>query len=430
MKTLRGKRIYFFGIGGVSMSALAIMLKNWGFEVAGSDERGGRGTQILQKEGIDVDFQLNEDEIRVADVIVASSAIKADDPHMLFAKRYAKEVWTRGELLGWVSSHFEKVIAVAGSHGKTTTTAMIYEILWLAGKNPTLHLGGFRVQDGLNYHFGGEEFFVTEACEYHNNFLSLHPHISVVTNVEKEHMDFFKTFSNQLSAFEQFKRQSEIVVEDCGSLCAKNIQHDQKGGLMFSLCDKDVKIMDLHLRICEEVNTQNCIFAYLAAKRLKISDCIIKQALENFAGVAVRFESKSCPHFNTVICDYAHHPTELAKAISTAKKIFKEKQLVTIFQPHTFSRTKTLLPQFVSVFENLPCPVFFKTYSAREQPCEGLSGSQLCQIVEKTNQNARYFDDFEGLFQFLQGFSKEETALLFLGAGDLPDILHKNSFIE
>ena len=417
------------GIGGVSMSSLGIMLKNWGFEVSGSDENHGQGTEILQKFDIDVDFALNEDNIRVADVVVFSSAIKEDDPHMLFAKRYAKQLWTRGELLGWIARHFEKVIAVAGSHGKTTTTAMIFEILKTAGLNPTLHLGGYRVEDGLNFHFGEEEFFVTEACEYYNNFLNLHPYISVVTNVEKEHMDFFKTFSNQLKSFEQFRNQSEIVVETTSGMLAKNIKHDSQGGLMFSLFEDQHHVMDLHLHICEEINTQNCIYAYLVAKQLGISDCVIKQGLENFKGVGIRFEKKACPFFDTVVCDYAHHPTEISKAIATAKKVFKNKNLVTIFQPHTFSRTKTLLPQFVSVFETLSCPLFFKTYSAREKPEDGLSGQQLAEIIQRSNNNARYFDDYESLKEFLTSLSKEETVLLFLGAGDLPNILHKNNFL-
>lgn len=429
MKRLVGKRIYMLGIGGVSMSSLAIMLKQRGFFVSGSDERQGQGTDILAENNIEVDFQLNEDNIRVADLIVASSAIKEDDLHLLLAKRYAKEIWTRGELLGFLSDQYEKVIAVAGSHGKTTTTAMIFEILKTAGKNPTLHLGGYRVENGKNFHLGEEEYFVTEACEYHDNFLNLHPYLSVVTNVEKEHMDYFHSFTNQKKSFKQFIKQSTFVVKDFAGIKAKDIRHDKNGGLMFSFYKNGKKFMDLHMHICEEINTQNCVYAYLVAKKLGFCDGIIKQGLENFKGVGTRFERVVCPRFDTVICDYAHHPTELKKAIATAKHIFKNKQLVTIFQPHTFSRTKNLLADFVNVFKDLPCPLFFKTYSAREKPEEGLSALQLTQIIEKHNKMAEYFETFEDLENHLNKFSKSDTVLLFLGAGDLPNILHKKNFL-
>lgn len=423
-------KYYLMGIGGVSMSVIAIMLKEKGFEVGGSDITFSRATQILEKHSIMVDLVLNEEKIKNADVIVLSSAIKEDNPHYLCAKKHKKKMLTRGQLLGMLANDFEKVIAIAGSHGKTTTTAMIYEILKCAGKNPTLHFGGFRIEDGQNYENGGNEFFVTEACEYHDNFLNLFPYISVVTNVEKEHMDYFKTFERQLSSFEQFRKQSEIVVEGQNNLHAKNLRHDKNGYLLFSLCEGNKKIMDLHLHICEEINTQNCIYAYQVAKLLQIPDCYIKMGLERFKGVSTRFEKVDCQYFDNVICDYAHHPTEISKAIKTAKKLYKNKTLITIFQPHTFSRTKTLLPEFIDVFKDVEIPVFFKTYSAREREDEGMSAKRFTEILKNCNENAKYFDNYEDLFEFLMQLKKSCAVLLFLGAGDLPVILHKNNFIS
>ena len=428
MKKL-GRNVYFFGVGGVSMSGLAVMMKERGYAVGGFDEVEN-AVKILQHVGICVDFCLNEEHISEADCVICSSAIKDDNPCKRFAVSCGKKILTRGELLGMVSDEHEKVIAVAGSHGKTTTTALIFQILQEAGVNPTLHLGGFRVENGKNFHLGGKEFFVTEACEYCDNFLHLHPYVSVVTNVEKEHMDYFKTFSNQLKSFEKFKKQSDFVVEGFEGVVAKRVRHDKNGGLMFSLWAGKEKIMNVHMKICEEVNTQNCIYAYLVAKKLGIEDCVIKSAFENFKGVKTRFEKVECPHFDTVICDYAHHPTELAKAIETAKKIYKKKTLVTIFQPHTFSRTKNLLDDFVSVFKQLEMPLFFKTYSAREKPEDGVDAEKLSKIIKKNNKNAQYFENFASLFDFLQKLNRKNIVLLFLGAGDLPNILHKNNFLE
>lgn len=477
-------KIYMLGIGGVSMSALAVMLKEFGHEVSGWDERFGRGVEILQAHGVEVDLPcgcgkgekseknadlcvknetkqdacdadeiINEENIEnqtkgikndvkcpkneffglkklwEADLVVRSSAIKDNDFHMILAQKLGKKVVSRGEMLGKISENFEKVIAVAGSHGKTTTTAMIYNILCVAGLEPTLHLGGFKIDDGMNFALGEKEFFVTEACEYHDNFLFLKPYISVITNIEPEHLDFFGTFENEQKSFQKFRENSQIVVENFDGIYVKNIRHDRFGGLTFSLWREKEKIMDLHLHICEEVNTQNCIYAYLAAKKLGISDCFIKQGLEDFKGVGTRFERKKCPFFDNVICDYAHHPTEIAKAIASAKKIFKNNPLVTIFQPHTYSRTKTLLPKFLEVFEDLECSIFFKTYSARETESDGISAKQLAEILQKNGKNAYYFDNFADLKHFLEQFSKN-TVLLFVGAGDLPQILECERFID
>ncbi len=423
------KKYYFLGIGGVSMSALAIMLKEKGFFVRGSDETDGQGTALLNKFGIVVDFCVNEEEISKADVVVRSSAIKDEDEHLLCARKYKKKIISRGQLLGQIAGEYEKVVAVAGSHGKTTTTAMIENILRYAGRKPTLHLGGYKISDGKNFEFGEKEFFVTEACEYHNNFLHLHPYIGVVTNVEKEHMDFFKTFSNERKSFEKFKQNSAIVVDNFEGLSAKNVRHDKNGGLVFNLMRGNIKIMHLNLRICEEVNKENCIYAYLVAKKLGIDDCLIKGGLENFMGTHTRFEKVNCKFFDTVFCDYAHHPTEIDKAIKSAKKIFRNRELVTIFQPHTYSRTQSLLFEFVSVFKQVKHPLFYRTYSARENESQGMSSKQLSDIVHAHNENAKYFDNFEDLKAYLLSLKGQRPVLLFLGAGDLPAVLHKKQFI-
>lgn len=428
-KAMSGKKYYLLGIGGISMSALAIMLKDEGFCVGGYDMTGSRTTKMLEQENIEVDFDVFEDKIREADTVVFSSAIKSDNPIFQLCKKLNKKMIVRGEMLGEISKNFQKVIAVTGSHGKTTTTAMIYEILSVAGFCPTLHLGGFRIDDGKNWELGGNEFFVTEACEYCDNFLYLNPDISVVTNVEKEHMDFFKTFENQKKSFEKFKSQSKFVIEGTQNFKAKYVKHDKNGNLRFSLFDGKRKIMSLKLKICEEINTQNCIFAYQVAKKLGICDEKIKIALERFKGVSTRFERVKCEFFQDCICDYAHHPTEIEKAIISAQKIYPNRMIITIFQPHTYSRTKTLLDDFVKVFQKVSMPIFFKTYSAREKESDGISASKLTEILQKNNKNARYFDDFSSLFDFLIKFKDKNPVLLFLGAGDLPNVLHKNKFV-
>ena len=411
------------------MSTLAIFLKKSGCFVRGSDEKVDRANELLKREGIKVDKGLNKREINKADVVVCSSAIKKDNSLYLFAKKKHKKILTRGQILGQISAGYKTVIAVAGSHGKTTTTALVYEILKLAGKNPTLHLGGYRIEDDQNFEIGDKDFFVTEACEYCDNFLNLYPQISVITNVEKEHLDYFKTFENQKRSFEKFKSQSKIVIDSFENVRVGRIRHDEKGGLKFKLFENEKEVIKVHMQICENVNTQNCIYAYLVAKKLGVSDGIIKLAFENFRGVRNRFEKKRCKHFENVVCDYAHHPTEIEKAIESAKTIFKTKRIITIFQPHTFSRTQALLPEFVKVFKKVETPLFFKTYSAREKEKDGMSARDLAAILKKQNKNVEYFDNFLQLKSYLLSSLKREDVLLFIGAGDLPNILHKNRFV-
>lgn len=423
------KRFYFLGIGGISMSALAILLKEKGNLIGGCDICQSDTCTLLQEWGIEVDFGFSEKKIAEADFVVYSSAIKEDNIHLVAAKRLGKVILTRGQLLGVVAKEFDKVIAVAGSHGKTTTTAMIFEVLKAAGKNPTLHLGGFRCEDGKNFCLGGKEFFVTEACEYCDNFLNLFPFASVITNVEKEHLDYFKTFERQLQSFEKFRGQSQHVVEGEAGLFAKNLRHKKDGRLSFDLCENGRKIFRLNLNLCEEVNTQNCIFAYRICKILDLEDEQIKTGLENFKGVKTRFERVDCKWFDNVLCDYSHHPTEIEKAIFSARKIFKGKRLVVVFQPHTFSRTRDFLEDFVRVLKEVDVPILFRTYSAREKESDGVSAKALAQVLKKENKSTRYAEDFEGLKRLLEKLDREDV-VMFVGAGDLPVILHKNKFLS
>ena len=425
------KSFYFLGIGGVSMSALAIFLKQKGFVVRGSDISRGVGTQILSDNDITVDFDINEDAIKNSDVVCVSSAIKKDDKRLKIAKSQKKKIITRGELLGEISKEYDKVIAIAGSHGKTTTTALIFHILKIANKNPTLHLGGYKIDDNKNFCIGGKEYFVTEACEYCDNFLHLRPYLSVITNIEPEHLDFFKSFNNQLLSFEKFKCQSENVIEENKDFEEKNISYDESGFLSFDLFKSEKFVLHFDTKLLEEVNTKNIIFSYRACKFLNLSDEQIKNGVESFLGVKCRFEKVCCKRFKNVIFDYAHHPTEIKNSIESAKKIFGDKKLFVIFQPHTYSRTKFLFNEFFEVFKNVENPIFYKTYSAREKECDGMSAREFAKVLKKSNKHALYFDGFSSLNDFLQQIKdKKNCVLLFVGAGDLPQILNQNNFLS
>ncbi len=411
-------KYFFLGICGISMRSLAVFTKLRGDEVSGCDA-------VLSDLDFFKKYQINvytgdvSAYIKDADVVVYSSAISEKDVNFLFAKLLGKKLVSRGEFLGEIASSYDKVIAVAGAHGKTTTTALIYNIL--KDKNPTLHLGGVLKEEGSCFVYGDKEFFITEACEYHDNFLYLKPYIGVITNIEKEHLDYFKTFENELASFDKYRKNCKFVVEGDGGFEIKNIHHkDMK--LCFDIYKGEEKVMSLKMNICEEVNVNNALFAYRACKILGCSDNDIKNGLESFKGVKRRFEEVVSLYIKEVIVDYAHHPTEIKGTITTAKKLFEK--VVFVFQPHTYSRTKELLDDFINVFSREKDVVIFKTFPARETEKDGVSGETLAKKI-----GCLYFEDVKNLVNYLKE-KYSSCAVVFVGAGDLPKLLEEEKFIK
>ncbi len=424
-------RYYFIGIGGISMSALALLLKSKGEYVSGSDISAER-EEMFKRNGIK--FFLNKgknkqkyEEIRLADVVIYSSAISSEDNELLFAKSIGKKIMKRGELLGAISRDYKRVVAVAGSHGKTTTTGLIYNILKVANRKPTLHIGGMLVEEGTNLVVGEKEYFVTEACEYCDNFLYLNPTLLVVTNIEPEHLDYFKTFDRELKSYDKLKKQSKIVVSKDDSIKAENIFHDQEGKLNFTLVNGKEKT-NLKVQICEDVNTENIIYAYRACKILGVSKGDILRGIESFKGVKNRFERVQIQKFDDVVFDYAHHPTEIKNTIKAAKNIFSNRKIVFIFQPHTYSRTKNLLKEFVEVLSGEDV-VLFKTYAAREKESMGTSARELAEILKKINKSVCYFASVEVMLRHLEKKYDKNSVLVFVGAGNLREKLEKIGFL-
>ena len=407
-------KIFFIGICGISMSALACLLKEEGHEIKGSDLNCKNKPKCLGD--IKVFSQQYLEGVKWADLIVCSSAVKENE-ETNFAKQLGKKIIPRGELLGKISSSYEKVIAVAGSHGKTTTTAMIFHTLFVAGKNPTLHLGGNLKNIG-NYYNGGKELFVTEACEYYDNFLFLNPYISVITNVEQEHLDYFKNFHNEKKSFQKFKNQSCISIDKTFNK-AKNIMINKEGKLSFSWYKKDQFIARVKMKIGEKVNAKNAMFCVEVCEQLGLTNSQIKLGLETFAGVEKRCEKKENAFAFTTYVDYAHHPKEIEESGKYFKSICKGR-CVAIFQPHTFSRTKNFYSDFIktlSIFDEIIC---FKTFPAREKSTDGLNETDLALGLAKIGKKALVCKTEKSLKKIIKNYKKEDI-IVFLGAGDLPD---------
>lgn len=487
-------KYFFIGIGGVSMSGLAQILKNHGYSVAGSDINPK--TKIS---GIKIFHKHDASNIKGFNVIVYNSAISEDNVELVEAKRMDLKILSRAELLGKISSLYKNVIAISGTHGKTTTTAMIAEIFIKAGFKPTIHLGGISNSIRSNFFIGDKNYFITEACEYKDSFLSLKNKVGVVLNIEPEHLDYFKTKNNIKNSFIKFCYNSfyNVIIKECieeeyvnikskqqtnnlinqANLCllndkakidksliikksydnnkilikldktkkvitfgesgdyqALNIKLEENHKLSYDCFYKNKKLTRIKLNACGLHNITNSLSAIAVARIFKIKLKDIKTGLENFKGVKRRMEIvKQNP---LTIHDYAHHPTEIKKTILAIKQSYmnsnikydcknccieQHKILLTVFQPHTYSRTAMLKREFIEALKLTDKLILYKTFEAREKKESGMSCLELFNEMKKTNSNIEYYDNIENLKKRILYLQKNNTNLitLILGAGDL-----------
>lgn len=420
-----GKKVHFIGIGGVSMSALAQLLQAQEVIVSGSD------INKVALKNIDTNSKNVEENIKNCDSVVVSCAIKENDNNVLLAKKYNKPIITRGELLGQIAGQYDCTISVAGTHGKTSTTEMLAEVLMMANKNPTVHIGGMSNKFHSNLLIGKKDFFVTEACEYCNSFLSLNSTVGVILNTEPEHLDFFGTFENMQKSFLQFAKQSNVVVANVkakipnaitfgtgGNFEAKNIKKT-KDGFCFDV-SKNKKFLGkkFELNSINKKNIENALAVVAVCDVLKIDMRFVKTALKNFCGVERRCQKLSGEN-PLVFADYAHHPTEIKNIILSFKK-FYQKQVVVFFQPHTFSRTKLLFDDFLKSLSFANEIVLFPTFSAREKESDGLGAKDLFLKLKEQNKNVECFDKLKNIKNIiLKHKNYQNKIILILGAGDL-----------
>ncbi len=419
------------------MSALALYLKSEGNYVQGSDISNSKIAEKLIQQGIVVFNQHQKENINKGFEIVYSYAISNDNVELIEAKKLGLIIKSRAEILGEISKQFEQVIAVAGSHGKTTTTAMIYSCLKIAGKEPTLHIGGELIDNDFGLVIGDKKYFICEACEYCDSFLKLSPTIGVVLNIEPEHLDYFKTFNNEISSFNIFANQcTSLIAFDNELLKANNILTFGKHNSNISA--KNIEFIDgkyeydcfinqkfsMHIRVGAEgeYNIINSLAVIGVCKAINISNEYIQQGIQNYQGVKRRYEViSSCPY---IVHDYAHHPTEIKNTIKTFLKHTNNK-VVVVFQPHTYSRTKTLFDSFIQCFTGVNEVIFVKTYSAREKYDKSASSYFLYKTYKKTGKSCSYFANFNiGIKKIIKKI-KDNYSILILGAGDIVDVAYK-----
>lgn len=427
------KKVYFIGIGGISMSALAQFLHDCGYQVCGSDEVKGEQTEKLRFQGICVyvGADENREALRQADLIVYTDAIADTHPERLAAKFARKKVYSRVELLAVICAEFPNVIAIAGSHGKTTCTSMCAHIFMGLRVPFTAHIGGEDVTLG-NYYGAGEEYFLTEACEYKKNLLRLPKKVGILLNIDKDHMECYDGEEDLVGCFQQYCRQAERAFVCADDERCRRLGDFHTFGIVSPLAD--YRAVDLRangeryaftveeygkvlcrvrLNAIGRCNVYNALAAFAAARSFGFDGETLARGLESFTAVKRRFEKIGELRGASFICDYAHHPREILSTVATAKGLTK-KNLYVVFQPHTYSRTKLLMSEFTEALKTVENLMIYKTYPARESYDAEGSGERLAEAV-----GSLYADGIYALKTWLKTTVRENDVVLFLGAGDI-----------
>lgn len=444
--------VYFMGIGGISMSGLAEILLDKGYKVSGSDIKQTEVTNLLEEKGAHINYsQVGENITDDIDFAVYTAAIRENNEEYIMVKEKNIPSMTRAMLLGYIMEQYKNAISVSGTHGKTTTTSMISEIMLASACDPTILVGGMLNSIGGNYKIGHSDYIITEACEYTNSFLSLISNVNVILNVKEDHLDFFKDIDDIRHSFKVFAdkldENGNLIInneiddvdyftKDLKAKCttfgidvksdysAKNIKYNAFACAEFDVTYKDEIINHICLKVPGHHNVLNALAAYATGKVLNFSDDIIKKGLENYGGTDRRFQFKGSFNGVNVVDDYAHHPDEI-KATLEAVKNYPHKNLYLVFQPHTYTRTLSLMEEFADALKDVNNLILAKIYPARETDDLGISSQTLCDRINEKNGNAIYLDTFEEIEKYLINNCKEGDLLITMGAGNVVEIGEK-----
>lgn len=449
--------IYFVGIGGISMSGLAEILAEAGFHVSGSDRQKSTLTEALELRGIHIFYGQREENITPdIDCVVFTSAIHEDNPEYIATKKLALPCLTRAQLLGQLMKNYQSAVAVSGTHGKTTTTSMISEILLQAGLDPTLSIGGIYKSIGGNIRVGGKKCFVTEACEYTNSFLSFYPTIGIILNIEEDHLDFFKDLADIRHSFRKFAELlpadgclimnrdiadwQEIteglscqvitysMTDKAADYYPENISYDESGHPSFLLVagrdSQTERDCSFTLQVPGSHNISNALAAIALADLMEVDRPVTAKALSDFSGTDRRFEFKGRIGGVTIIDDYAHHPTEITATLKAAAR-YPHKTLWCVFQPHTYTRTKAFLEDFAKALCLADKVVLADIYAARETDTLGISSQTLQERIQANGGECFYFPSFDEIENFLLENCTNGDLLITMGAGDVLKIGEK-----
>lgn len=441
--------VHFIGIGGISMSGLAEILLEENFTISGSDAKESELTKHLEHMGVTVFYGQKASNLTDGiQLVVYTAAISESNPEFAAAKEQQLPMISRAELLGQIMDNYEKSIAISGTHGKTTTTSMVSQILLAAKSDPTISVGGILEAINGNLRIGKSNIFLSEACEYTNSFLHFYPKYSIILNIEAEHLDFFKDIQDIRNSFRQFAHNTknhgaiilngeieqyqeivaglsqEVITFGLTETCdyyPVNIQFNEKSCASFALMHQGKKIIDVSLNVPGMHNVSNALAAIALSLELKIPVSCIQEGLLAFGGVNRRFQYKGSIDGITVIDDYAHHPTEIRATLSAAAN-YPHKRLVLVFQPHTYSRTKAFLSDFAEVLSMADVVVLADIFAAREQNTYAVSSKDILEKLKELGTDCHYFPSFEEIEKFLLKNCMNGDLLITMGAGDIVNV--------
>lgn len=458
--------VHFIGIGGISMSGLAEILLEEHFTISGSDTKESELTKKLEQSGAVIYYGQQASNISPqTELVVYTAAVHEDNPEFREAVAQNIPMLSRAELLGQIMDNYRLSAAVAGTHGKTTTTSMITEILLSASFDPTISVGGILASINGNIRVGHSDYFVTEACEYTNSFLHFYPKYSIILNIEEDHLDFFKDIEDIRRSFRLFAENTAadgaVIVngeidrlqELCGGLAPEvltygfdpscdfypeNITYQESGHAQFSIMHRAKKIVqsghsgassflagkqtekicDVSLSVPGRHNISNALAAAALAVKMQIPADAIAKGLHAFHGTERRFQLKGTLNGAAVIDDYAHHPTEITATLNAAKD-YPHKRIICVFQPHTYTRTKAFLDQFADSLAAADIVVLADIYPARETDDLGISSRDILKRLEAKGTECYYFPSFEEIEKFLLKKIMNGDLLITMGAGDI-----------
>ncbi len=444
------KHIHLIGIGGISMSAIAETLHNWNYTVTGSDLSQSELTDKLNMHGIKTVIGHDLENAKNSDLIIYSAAISDSDPEMVIAKENNIPLIDRGKFVGYLTKLYKETICVSGTHGKTTTTSMLSICFINAQKDPSIEVGAILDSIGGNYRVGNSDYFILESCEYKANFLKFFPKTEIILNIDNDHLDYYKTFDNIVKTFKDFVSildEDGLLVtnaddKNCFELknitkskfisygidnidadfIAKNIAFDNNGFAKFDVYKNNEFYSTIELSVAGKHNILNALACICVCDYYNISKETIKSSLKEFTGAERRLEFKGKLNENvSIFDDYAHHPTEITATANAVKNKTYNKSWV-VFQPHTYSRTKSLLGDFAKALSNFDKLIILDIYAAREQNTFDISSKDLVKKLEENNKEALYMPDFSEVVSYLKENVNENDIIITLGAGTVTQI--------
>jgi UDP-N-acetylmuramate--alanine ligase len=440
----QGKKVHFIGIGGVSMSGLAAVLLNNHIEVSGSDFKESPALDRLRKKGARIILGHHKENITDQDLVVYTAAIREDNEELMEARRRGVRTLDRAEFLGHLMKNFRNSIAVSGTHGKTSTTSMLSSIAMNSTMDPTILVGGELPLINGNFRIGNSDLFITEACEYKGSFLKFPAQTALILNVEADHLDYYRDLQHVLDTFKSYitlvpkdgtvvanadDPHMDYILEGAeprvitfginkGDLRAKDITYDAKGRGSFRAYLRGEFLVAVTLSVPGEFNILNALGAIGASLAAGIPLESIRKGLDAFSGVNKRFQLLFTEKEITVIDDYAHHPGEIRASLDTAKKM-DYNHLHVVFQPHTYTRTKSLFGEFAESFDRVDNLVLLDIYAAREPDTGLVTSEELGDAIrERQTVNVVNMHTFEDAADYLMGVLEPRDIVITMGAGE------------